>query len=236
MRFGENAPQVIARIKAKLKELEPSLPKGVKVVSTYDRSDLIRQSIATATDNLIEELIVVSVLIVGFLLHVRSALIPILTLPLAVLISFIPMYLMGVGTNIMSIGGIIVAIGDMVDAAIIMVDNAHKRLEEWERGGRKSPRTEVLIASAKEVGPAIFASLLVIAIAFMPVFTLEAQEGRLFKPLAFTKNLARCSSVAGSLPNAGTPSVDCCNGCMRRCCAWPCVSGWPWCCWPSRPP
>ena len=137
MRFGENAPQVIERLKAKLKELEPAMPPGVKVVSTYDRSDLIRESIATANENLLEELIVVSVLIVGFLLHLRSALIPILTLPLAVLISFIPMYVMGIGMNIMSIGGIIVAIGDMVDAAIIMVDNAHKRLEEWEREGRQ---------------------------------------------------------------------------------------------------
>jgi Cu(I)/Ag(I) efflux system membrane protein CusA/SilA len=195
MRFGENAPQVIERLKVKLKELEPAMPPGVKVVSTYDRSDLIRESIATANDNLVEELIVVSVLIVGFLLHLRSALIPILTLPLAILISFIPMYFMGIGMNIMSIGGISVAIGDMVDAAIIMVDNAHKRLEEWARNGRQGDRTEVLIASAKEVGPAIFASLLVIAIAFMPVFTLEAQEGRMFKPLAFTKNLAIAMSA-----------------------------------------
>jgi Cu(I)/Ag(I) efflux system membrane protein CusA/SilA len=195
MRFGENALAVIERIKAKLKELEPSMPKGVKVVTTYDRSDLIRESIATAQENLIEELIVVSVLIVGFLLHLRSALLPILTLPLAVLISFIPMYFMGIGLNIMSIGGIIVAIGDMVDAAIIMVDNAHKRLEEWERAGRVGDRTQVLIDSAKEVGPAIFASLLVIAIAFMPVFTLEEQEGRLFKPLAWTKNLAIAASA-----------------------------------------
>ncbi|MDH4300961.1 MAG: CusA/CzcA family heavy metal efflux RND transporter, partial [Nitrospira sp.] len=195
MRFGENALAVIDRIKAKLTELEPSMPKGVKVVTTYDRSDLIQESIATATENLVEELIVVSVLIVGFLLHLRSALLPIVTLPLAVLISFIPMYLMGIGMNIMSIGGIIVAIGDMVDAAIIMVDNAHKRLEEWERGGRIGGRTQVLIDSAKEVGPAIFASLLVIAIAFMPVFTLEGQEGRLFKPLAWTKNLAIAMSA-----------------------------------------
>lgn len=195
MRFGENALAVIDRIKAKLTELEPSMPKGVKVVTTYDRSDLIQESIATATENLIEELIVVSVLIVGFLLHLRSALLPIITLPLAVLISFIPMYLMGIGMNIMSIGGIIVAIGDMVDAAIVMVDNAHKRLEEWERGGRIGDRTQVLIDSAKEVGPAIFASLLVIAIAFMPVFTLEGQEGRLFKPLAWTKNLAIAMSA-----------------------------------------
>ncbi len=195
MRFGENALTVIERIKAKLKELEPSMPKGVKVVTTYDRSDLIRESIATANENLMEELVVVSVLIVGFLLHLRSALLPILTLPLAVLIAFIPMYFMGIGMNIMSIGGIIVAVGDMVDAAIIMVDNAHKRLEEWERGGRVGERTQVLIDSAKEVGPAIFASLLVIAIAFMPVFTLEAQEGRLFKPLAWTKNLAIAMSA-----------------------------------------
>ncbi|MDH5348710.1 MAG: efflux RND transporter permease subunit, partial [Nitrospira sp.] len=152
MRFGENALAVIDRIKAKLTELEPSMPKGVKVFTTYDRSDLIQESIATATENLVEELVVVSVLIIGFLLHLRSALLPIVTLPLAVLISFIPMYLMGIGLNIMSIGGIIVAIGDMVDAAIIMVDNAHKRLEEWDLGGRVGDRTQVLIDSAKEVG------------------------------------------------------------------------------------
>jgi Cu(I)/Ag(I) efflux system membrane protein CusA/SilA len=195
MRFGENALTVTERIKAKLKELEPSMPPGVKVVTTYDRSGLIQESIATATENLIEELIVVSVLIVGFLLHLRSALLPILTLPLAVLLAFIPMYLMNIGMNIMSIGGIIVAIGDMVDAAIVMVDNAHKRLEEWVKEGQKGDRTQVLIDSAKEVGPAIFVSLLVIAIAFMPVFTLEGQEGRLFKPLAFTKNFAIAMSA-----------------------------------------
>lgn len=195
MRFGENAMTVIDRIKAKLKELEPSMPPGVKVIATYDRSDLIEESIGTARNNLIEELMVVSVLLVGFLLHLRSALIPIITLPLAVLLSFIPFYFMGIGMNIMSIGGIIVAIGDMVDASIVMVDNAHRRLEDWERGGRVGDRTQVLIDSAKEVGPSIFASLLVIAIAFMPVFTLEAQEGRLFKPLAWTKNLAIAMSA-----------------------------------------
>src|SRR5499426_2522731 len=195
MRFGENAPRVIERLKAKLKELEPAMPSGVKVVTTYDRSDLIRESIATANESLMEVLLVVSALIVGFLLHLRSALIPILTLPLAVLISFLPMYVMGIGMNIMSIGGIIVAIGDMVDAAISMVDNAHRRLEEWERGGRRGDRLDILITSAKQVGPTIFASLLVIAIAFMPVFTLEAQEGRLFKPLAFTKSLAIAMSA-----------------------------------------
>ncbi len=195
MRFGENAPVVIERVKAKLKEIEPAMPKGVKLVATYDRSDLIHASIATANENLIEELLIVSVLLVGFLLHLRSALIPILSLPLAVLISFLPIYFMGVGMNIMSIGGIIVAIGDMVDASIVMVDNAHRRLEEWERQGRHGERTQVLIDSAKEVGPSIFASLLVIAVAFTPVFTLEAQEGRLFKPLALTKNLAIATSA-----------------------------------------
>lgn len=195
MRYGQDALKVIERIKAKLKEIEPSLPKGVKIVPVYDRSELIQESVATAQANLTEELIVVSVLIVGFLLHLRSALIPILTLPIAVLIAFIPIYFLGVGMNIMSIGGIIVAVGDMVDASIVMVDNAHRRLEEWERQGRLGDRMRVLIDSAKEVGPPIFASLLVIAVAFMPVFTLEAQEGRLFKPLALTKNLSIAMSA-----------------------------------------
>lgn len=195
MRYGEDTPAVIDRVKTKLKEIEPSLPQGVKIVTVYDRSDLIHQSIATATENLIEELVVISVLIFGFLLHLRSALIPIITLPLAILIAFIPLYYLGVGLNIMAIGGIIVAIGDMVDASIIMVDNAHKRLEEWEKNGCKGDRERILIDSAKEVGPPIFASLLVIAIAFMPVFVLEAQEGRLFTPLAITKTLAIAMSA-----------------------------------------
>ena len=208
MRFGENALTVIERVKAKLKELEPSMPKGVKVVSTYDRSDLIRESIATATESLMEELIVTGVLILAFLLHVRSAVVPILTLPLAVLISFIPIYLMNIGMNIMSLGGIIVAIGDMVDAAIVMVDNAHKRLEEWERDGKVGDRLQVLIDSAKEVGPPIFSSVLVIAISFIPVFALEAQEGRMFKPLAWTNNLAivMCAVLAITLVPACLPT------------------------------
>jgi Cu(I)/Ag(I) efflux system membrane protein CusA/SilA len=190
MRYGQDALEVIDRVKARLKEIESSLPKGVRIVTAYDRSDLIKESVATAAENLTEELVVVSVLIIGFLLHIRSALIPIITLPLAILIAFIPMYWLGVGLNILSIGGIIVAVGDMVDASVVMVDNAHRRLEEWEQGGRAGERNRVLIDSAKEVGPPIFASLLVIAVAFMPVFTLEAQEGRLFKPLALTKNLS----------------------------------------------
>ena len=208
MRFGENALNVIERVKAKLKEIEPSMPKGVKVVTVYDRSDLIHESIATANESLLEELIVTGVLIVVFLLHVRSAVVPILTLPLAVLIAFIPMYLMGIGINIMSLGGIIVAIGDMVDAAIVMVDNAHKRLEEWERDGKIGDRLQVLIDSAKEVGPPIFASVLVIAISFIPIFALEAQEGRMFKPLAWTNNLAiaMCAVLAITLVPACLPT------------------------------
>ncbi|MFC7781246.1 efflux RND transporter permease subunit [Legionella taurinensis] len=190
MRFGEDVLQVIGRIKEKLKELATAIPEGIKMVTVYDRSNLIQEAISTANWNLIEELAVVGLLIIVFLGHFRSALIPIITLPLAILISFIPIYFLHIGLNIMSIGGIIVAVGDMVDAAIIMVDNAHKRLADWEAKGSPGDRTQVLIDSAKEVGPAIFSSLLVIAISFMPVFTLEAQEGRLFSPLAYTKNLA----------------------------------------------
>ncbi len=208
MRFGENALTVIERVKAKLKEVEPSLPEGVKIVTVYDRSDLIHESIATANESLMEELAVTGLLIVAFLLHVRSAIVPILTLPIAVLIAFIPMYLMEIGINIMSLGGIIVAIGDMVDAAIVMVDNAHKRLEEWERDGKIGERLQVLIDSAKEVGPSIFASVLVIAISFIPVFVLEAQEGRMFKPLAWTNNLAiaMCAVLAITLVPACLPT------------------------------
>lgn len=190
MRFGEDVLQVLERVKTKLKALASAIPEGIKIVTVYDRSNLIREAIDTAKWNLIEELVVVSLLIMIFLWHIRSALVPIITLPLAILISFIPIYYFNIGLNIMSIGGIIVAVGDMVDAAIIMVDNAHKRLADWEQKGSIGDRTKVIIDSAKEVGPAIFSSLLVIAISFMPIFTLEAQEGRLFSPLAYTKNLA----------------------------------------------
>jgi Cu(I)/Ag(I) efflux system membrane protein CusA/SilA len=188
MRHKENALNVIKNIKAKLKEIEPSLPKGVKIVTTYDRSDLIRASIATVKENLTQELIIVSFMIIFFLLHFRSALVPIIGLPIAVAIAFIPMSWMKLTSNIMSLGGIVVAIGDMVDASIVFVENVHKRLDEWAKGLRQGTREGVIIGAMKEVGPPIFASLLVMAVAFMPVFTLEAQEGRLFKPLAFTKN------------------------------------------------
>ena len=166
------------------------MPKGVKIVTTYDRSDLIERSIATLKEKLIEESIIVSLVIVLFLFHFRSALVPILTLPIAILLSFLAMYAINLGSNIMSLGGIAIAIGAMVDAAIIMVENAHTRLEEWEREGKPIDRTELLIQAAKEVGRPLFFSLLIITVSFLPIFTLEAQEGRLFKPLAFTKTFA----------------------------------------------
>ncbi|MBK7929127.1 MAG: efflux RND transporter permease subunit [Bryobacterales bacterium] len=190
MRQGENALDVIERVKAKLREIEPGLPKGVKVVTAYDRSDLITRSIDTLKRTLTEELIVVSLVILLFLWHVPSALIPILTIPIAILISFIPMYGMGITSNIMSLGGIAIAIGAMVDAAIVVVEQTHKKLEEWEREGRKADYRDVVISAVKEVGGPSFFALLVIAVSFLPVLTLEAQEGRLFKPLAYTKNFA----------------------------------------------
>ncbi|MBN8732444.1 MAG: efflux RND transporter permease subunit [Acidobacteria bacterium] len=190
MRQGENALDVIERVKIKLREIEPGLPKGVKIVTAYDRSDLIRRSIDTLKRTLTEELIVVSLVILLFLWHVPSALIPILTIPIAILISFIPMYGMGITSNIMSLGGIAIAIGAMVDAAIVVVEQTHKKLEEWEREGRKADYRDVVISAVKEVGGPSFFALLVIAVSFLPVLTLEAQEGRLFKPLAYTKNFA----------------------------------------------
>jgi Cu(I)/Ag(I) efflux system membrane protein CusA/SilA len=187
MRYGENALDVIDGVKARLAEIEKTLPEGVHVEVTYDRSELIRASISTLTGTLVEEMIVVALIIFIFLLHVRSALIPILTLPLGVLLAFIPMGFQGLTANIMSLGGIAVAIGAMVDASIIIIENIHKKLEEWERDGRTTPRVDAIIAAMQEVGPSIFFSLLVITVSFIPIFTLEGTEGRLFKPLAFTK-------------------------------------------------
>ncbi|HEX6199055.1 MAG TPA: CusA/CzcA family heavy metal efflux RND transporter, partial [Thermoanaerobaculia bacterium] len=187
MRYGENALNVINAVKERLESLEAGLPEGVEVVTTYDRSGLIEDSIDTLRHTLIEEMIVVSVVIFLFLLHARSALVPIVTLPVAVLLSFIPMFFQGLTVNIMSLGGIAVAIGAMVDASIILIENIHKRLEEWEERGRQEPRLDVLIHAMQEVGPSIFFSLLVITVSFLPVFTLEGVEGRLFRPLAFTK-------------------------------------------------
>ncbi len=190
MRHSENADKVIRRVKEKIKELEPSLPKGVKIVNTYDRSELIERSIDTLKHELIVEMIIVSFVILLFLWHIPSALIPIVTIPVSVLLSFIPMYMMGLNSNIMSLAGIAISIGVLVDGAIVEVENAYKKLELWIEGGRKGDFHEVRLQALKEVGPSVFFSLLVIAIAFLPIFTLVDQEGRLFKPLAFTKNFA----------------------------------------------
>ncbi len=190
MRFGENALKVIERVRARIAEIEPSLPSGVKIVTTYDRADLIERSIENLKSTLIEELIIVSLVILIFLWHIPSAIIPILTIPIAIIISFIPMYGMRITANIMSLGGIAIAIGAMVDAAIVVVEQTHKKLEHWDAEGRPGDFHSVVISAVKEVGGPSFFALLVIAVSFMPVFTLEAQEGRLFKPLAFTKNFA----------------------------------------------
>ncbi len=196
VRFGENVLKVIERVKEKIREnVEPSLPEGVKLVVTYDRSDLIHRSIDTLTEELIKISLAVSVVCLVFLFHLPSALVVIFTLPIAIIISFICMYYLGVTANIMSLSGIAIAIGAMVDASIIMVENAHKKLEEWEIAGRPGNRTEVIIEAAKEVGPSLFFSLLVITVAFLPVFTLQAQAGRLFKPLAYTKTFAMLFSA-----------------------------------------
>ncbi len=194
MRFGENALTVIDGVKKKIKEIESSLPEGVHIVPTYDRSDLIKRSISTLREKLIEESIVVALVCIIFLWHFRSALVAIITLPIAILLSFLPMHWLGLTSNIMSLGGIAIAIGAMVDAAIIMVENAHKQLEHFrdERGREpdKGERAGVIIAAAKSVGRPLFFSLLVITVSFIPVFSLQAQTGRLFSPLAYTKTFA----------------------------------------------
>ena len=188
MRHNENADKVIRRVKQRLQELQPSLPKGVKVVTTYDRSQLIEGAIDNLKEELILEMIIVSIVILIFLWHIPSALIPIVTIPVSVLLSFIPMHLMGLNSNIMSLAGIAISIGVLVDGAIVEVENAYKKLELWIEGGRKGDFHAIRLEALKEVGPSVFFSLLVIAVAFLPVFTLVDQEGRLFRPLAFTKN------------------------------------------------
>jgi Cu(I)/Ag(I) efflux system membrane protein CusA/SilA len=189
MRHGENALAVIDRVKAKLEELKPTLPDGVEVVPTYDRSGLIRRSIDTLIHALSEEMVIVSVVILLFLWHIPSAIVPIVTIPVAVFLAFIPLYFMGLTSNIMSLAGIAISIGVLVDGAIVEVENAYKRLEQWIAGGRQGDYHAVRLQALKEVGPAVFFSLLVIAVAFLPIFTLVDQEGRLFKPLAYSKNL-----------------------------------------------
>ncbi|HYO13089.1 MAG TPA: CusA/CzcA family heavy metal efflux RND transporter [Thermoanaerobaculia bacterium] len=188
MRFGENALNVIAAVEERLAEVRKTLPEGVEIVTVYDRSGLIQESVATLRKALIEEMLVVSLVIFVFLMHFRSALVPVISLPIAALLAFIPMSYQGLTINIMSLGGIIVAVGAMVDASMIIIENIHTRLEDWEAEGRPGERREVILRAMKEVGPSIFYSLLVMTIAFLPVFTLEGAEGRLFKPLAFTKS------------------------------------------------
>jgi Cu(I)/Ag(I) efflux system membrane protein CusA/SilA len=190
MRYGENALNVINRVKAKLKDIELSLPEGVNLEITYDRSELILDAIENLKEKLIEEMIIVSIVILIFLWHFPSAIIPIVTIPVSVLLSFIPLYGMGLTSNIMSLSGIAISIGVLVDGAIVEVENAYKRLEQWIEGGRKGDYHAIRLKALKEVGPSVFFSLLVIAVAFMPIFTLVDQEGRLFKPLAWAKNLA----------------------------------------------
>jgi Cu(I)/Ag(I) efflux system membrane protein CusA/SilA len=190
MRQGENALDTIERVKAKIKDLEPGLPQGVKIVTAYDRSDLILRSIENLKGTLTEEMVIVALVIFIFLWHIPSSIIPVFTIPIAIIIAFIPMKMMGVSANIMSLGGIAIAIGAMVDAAIVVVEQTHKHLEEWQRTGRKKDYHRVVIDAVKEVGGPSFFALLVIAVAFLPVLTLEAQEGRLFKPLAYTKNFS----------------------------------------------
>ncbi|MEW6744722.1 MAG: CusA/CzcA family heavy metal efflux RND transporter [Planctomycetota bacterium] len=189
MRHGENALNVIERVEAKIEEIKLSLPQGAEIVETYDRSELIKESIATLTDELTAALIVVSVMILVFLFHIPSAIVPIITIPISVLLSFIPMYFLGITSNIMSLSGITISIGVLVDGAIVEVENAYKKLQLWIAGGRKGDFHVVRLKALTEVGPSVFFSLFVIALAFLPIFALEEQEGRLFKPLAYTKTL-----------------------------------------------
>ncbi len=205
MRQGENALNVIDHVKERIREVTPSLPAGMEIVPTYDRSELITQSIHTLKEELVTEMIIVSLVILIFLWHFPSAVIPIVTIPISVALAFIPMYYMGLTSNIMSLAGIAISIGVLVDGAIVEVENAYKRLEEWNEAGRPGDFHEVRLKALKEVGPSVFFSLLVIAVAFMPVFTLVDQEGRLFKPLAYAKNFAM--AIAAILAVTLDPAV-----------------------------
>jgi len=204
MRAGKNALQTIDAVKAKIASLQGNLPKGVEIITTYDRSELIHQSIATLRDRLIEEFIVVTLVCALFLLHLRSAFVAIVSLPLGILAAFTVMNWQGINANIMSLGGIAIAIGAMVDAAVVMIENAHKHLEAWNHenpGRRPSPseQARLITEAAAEVGPALFFSLLIITLSFVPVFTLEAQEGKLFGPLAFTKTYSMAAAAGLSV-------------------------------------
>ncbi|WP_312976620.1 efflux RND transporter permease subunit [Stutzerimonas nitrititolerans] len=191
-RYGENAMTVIGNLEAKIDEIRPGLPEGVEIETVYDRSDLIQRAVDNLKFTLLEESIIVALVCIVFLLHVRSALVAILMLPVGILMAFIAMRWLGLNSNIMSLGGIAIAIGAMVDAAIVMIENAHKHLE---RASSDKPRAQIMIEACREVGPALFFSLLIITVSFLPVFTLESQEGRLFSPLAFTKTFAMAGAA-----------------------------------------
>src|SRR6266536_3079242 len=195
-RFGQNALNVIDNVKARLSDMASALPKGVEIIPVYDRSNLIHNAIETLKRTLAEESIVVALVCIAFLLHVRSALVAIVMLPVGILMAFAAMKALGIGSNIMSLGGIAIAIGAMIDGAIVMIENAHKHLE---RAPPDKPRLEVLIEAASEVGPALFFSLLIITVSFLPIFTLEAQEGRLFSPLAYTKTFSMAAAALLSI-------------------------------------
>jgi Cu(I)/Ag(I) efflux system membrane protein CusA/SilA len=192
MRYGENALEVIGNVKEKLKDLEKGLPPGVEIVEGYDRSRLIERAVDTLKGKLIEEMTVVAIICIVFLLHFRSAFVAIFTLPVGILVSILVMQRMGINANIMSLGGIAIAIGVMVDASVVMVENAHKHLE---RDKGKKRHQEIILSAAKEVGPALFYSLVIITVSFLPVFSLQEQSGRMFKPLAYTKTFAMAASA-----------------------------------------
>jgi Cu(I)/Ag(I) efflux system membrane protein CusA/SilA len=199
MRYGENPLEVIERVKRRMTDLQQALPAGIAFVPGYDRSGLIERAIHTLREKLLEESLVVALITMLFLLHARSALVAIVTLPIGILMAFLAMRFLGIGANIMSLGGIAIAIGAMVDAAIVMVENLHKHMERNDRAGRPKDHWQLVVESSKEVGPALFTSLLIITLSFLPVFALEAQEGRLFKPLAWTKTLAMAGAALLSI-------------------------------------
>ena len=198
-RYGENALEVIQNLKLKITEISAGLPEGVSIQAVYDRSDLIHSAIKTLTFTLLEESLIVALVCFVFLLHARSAMVAILMLPVAILMAFIAMRLLGMSSNLMSLGGIAIAIGAMIDAAIVMIENAHKHLERLKKEHSNQERVEAILDACKEVGPPLFFSLLIITVSFLPVFTLESQEGRLFAPLAYTKTFAMASAALLSL-------------------------------------
>jgi Cu(I)/Ag(I) efflux system membrane protein CusA/SilA len=195
MRNGENALEVIDRVKARLKEIEPTLPAGVQVVPIYDRSQLIHRTIGNVEVTIVEVVVTVALIILIFLWHFPSAIIPLVTMPIAVLLAFIPLRLMGISANVMSLAGIAIAFGELIDASIVVVEQTHKRLEQWERDGRPGNQRDIVLGAVKEVAGPTFFALLVIAVSFLPVFTLEAQEGRMFKPLAYAKSWAMVAAA-----------------------------------------